>query len=580
MKKQTNTYQNYNTHKQNKKCTLLILLVIVSIFVLRCIVGYILQKPSANLDRLDINATILANGDIQVEEAFKYKLKGTHNGIFREYNQYGCNGYAIDGVTIIDEHNNEIVATEGYNQENNTYEFTDDDTLLKVYTKSKNESKTIKIKYTIFGAAKKYKDCSAIYWNFYDIADGEKVNSGTLNISLDGAEYADKNFFYKIYGSGKIKGKQTKDSVNIQFKNLTSKIEVQIRFQEDFLNNEAPSTYFTIEEFYSNKSDDITTWNFILYNIIIIVLIIVLYLLSKLYRYIDNMIFDKKLKKYRRKCNIDNSQRNDYVAIEPTPNIPPAYINFIYNDYNTDTNIIIDSLFYLVNKGVYTLHNPICDDKTQNKKDLVFIYTGKTKDIKDNHLKYLIKWLNSYDKGNGIDINNMYKKLNKTRYATRYVEHKRKFLNIIQKEIVKKGYVVVIRGKYVISNEFYNQWEDWKCYRYHIANRKRIDIASTITSDYIQPAIIYSLALNVNEDEMHKIMTNIADGIQQSIYVETLMTNMYQLQCLLNTFKDFDKQALTIYLHSNDSDSNDFDDYGSTSGDSSFGGGGGTSGTF
>lgn len=580
MKKQTNIYQNYNTHNQNKKCTLLILLVIVSIFVLRCIVGYILQKSSANLDRLDINATILANGDIQVEEAFKYKLKGTHNGIFREYNQYGCNGYTIDGVTIIDEHNNEIVATEGYNQENNTYEFTDDDTLLKVYTKSKNESKTIKIKYTIFGAAKKYKDCSAIYWNFYDIADGEKVNSGTLNISLDGAEYADKNVFYKIYGSGKIKGKQTKDSVNIQFTNLTSKIEVQIRFQEDFLNNEAPSTYFTIEEFYSNKSDDINTWSFILYNIIIIVLIIVLYLLSKLYRYIDNMVFDKKLKKYRRKCNIDNSQRNDYVAIEPTPNIPPAYINFIYNDYNTDTNIIIDSLFYLVNKGVYTLHNPICDDKTQNKKDLVFIYTGKTKDIKDKHLKYLIKWLNSYDKGNGIDINNMYKKLNKTRYATRYVEHKRKFLNIIQKEIVKKGYVVVIRGKYVISNEFYNQWEDWKCYRYHIANRKRIDIASTITSDYIQPAIIYSLALNVNEDEMHKIMTNIADGIQQSIYVETLMTNMYQLQCLLNTFKDFDKQALTIYLHSNDSDSNDFDDYGSTSGDSSFGGGGGTSGTF
>ena len=69
-----------------------------------------------------------------VEESFKYKFTGEHNGIFRDYKINGCDGYSIDKVTIIDKHGNEIIATEGYDEKDNTYELKYDNTYLKLYT--------------------------------------------------------------------------------------------------------------------------------------------------------------------------------------------------------------------------------------------------------------------------------------------------------------------------------------------------------------------------------------------------------------------------------------------------------------
>ena len=47
------------------------------------------------------------------------------------------------------------MATEGYNEENNTYEINESgsETQIKIFTKSSYETKKINIKYTIEGAA-------------------------------------------------------------------------------------------------------------------------------------------------------------------------------------------------------------------------------------------------------------------------------------------------------------------------------------------------------------------------------------------------------------------------------------------
>ena len=74
------------------------------------------------IDNLNINAEILENGDVEVNETLEYSFSGDFNGVFRNLDSNGATGYKITEVSISDEAGNTIVATEGYNEENNTYE--------------------------------------------------------------------------------------------------------------------------------------------------------------------------------------------------------------------------------------------------------------------------------------------------------------------------------------------------------------------------------------------------------------------------------------------------------------------------
>lgn len=393
-----------------------------------------------------------------------------------------------------------------------------------------------------------------------------------------------------MYGGGKINGSVTEDSVNISFKKLTSMIGAQIRFQKDFLNDEVKESFLTFEQANSSKikrPETLTVWEFILYSILSVIFIAVICRLVKLCIYINNMIFEKKLKKYRSNLKVENIQNTDYISTEPTPDIPPAYINFIYNEYSAHKNILIDSLLYLVNKGVYRVESINSSFNKSDKyiqdvkdNDLVFIYTGESKNIEDKHLQYLVKWLNVYDNGRGIEINKLHEKLSKKVYARKYVDKKRTFQGIIREEVLKKGYVVKIKGRYVVSNEFYNQWEEWKCYRRFIANKKIAQDNTKITPTCIHPAIIYGLALELTPKELSNVATNIMNIMIKAKDFEDFMIDMYRLPYLIDnlskTFKELDEMVYEITY-----DSSDSDDFGSVSSGSSFsGGGGGSSGTF
>lgn len=105
------------------------------------------------IDNLNINAEILENGDVEVNETLEYSFSGDFNGVFRNLDSNGATGYKITEVSISDEAGNTIVATEGYNEENNTYEINESgsETQIKIFTKSSYETKKINIKYTIEG---------------------------------------------------------------------------------------------------------------------------------------------------------------------------------------------------------------------------------------------------------------------------------------------------------------------------------------------------------------------------------------------------------------------------------------------
>lgn len=189
------------------------------------------------IDNLNINAQILANGDVVVNEILQYRFDGEFNGIYRNLNLNGTDQYLINSVSIIDSSGNIIEATEGYNEENNTYEIKEssDSIQIKLFCKSSNESKNINLSYTIKGAAKKYTDYSQLYWNFYNVKNIDSVKEGILKITLKDTSFSTEVLSYDIYGDGDITAYNTENSIDINFKNLTTLIGIDLKFQKEYL---------------------------------------------------------------------------------------------------------------------------------------------------------------------------------------------------------------------------------------------------------------------------------------------------------------------------------------------------------
>ena len=145
------------------------LLVILSlIFMLIAPISVYGTSREYFIDKLDVEAVILDNGDVVVNEIMEYRFDGEFNGVYRNLALIGTEEYVINSVSIIDEEGNSIRAEEGYDEENNTYEIDEDfeRTQIKLFCKSNNESKKIQFNYTIKEAALRYLDYSELYWNF------------------------------------------------------------------------------------------------------------------------------------------------------------------------------------------------------------------------------------------------------------------------------------------------------------------------------------------------------------------------------------------------------------------------------
>ena len=158
------------------------------------------------IDKLNVEAVILDNGDVVVNEIMDYRFNGQFNGVYRNLALIGTEEYVINSVSIIDEDGNVIEAVEDYSEENNTYEIDEDfeRTQIKLFCKSSNESKKIQLNYTIKAAALRYLDYSELYWNFYNVENIESVKEGNIKISLKDAEFDEEILYYDIYGDGEI----------------------------------------------------------------------------------------------------------------------------------------------------------------------------------------------------------------------------------------------------------------------------------------------------------------------------------------------------------------------------------------
>ena len=197
------------------------------------------DTKSYEIDKVDINAAIMDNGDINVTEYLTYNFSGDFNGFLRELNSTGSDGCIINSVIVIDKSGFETIATAGNTGDENTYEISEngDKTSIKLYSKSSNEKKIFKVNYTAKNVAKKYETTGQLYWDFYSVENISSIKEANLNISFYNQILTAENSRYQTFGDGELSTSYINNGININYKNLSSRIGIDLTIPAEFLVN-------------------------------------------------------------------------------------------------------------------------------------------------------------------------------------------------------------------------------------------------------------------------------------------------------------------------------------------------------
>lgn len=484
-----------------------VLVVLSIIFILITPKSVYANNKEYLVDKLNIEAEILNNGDVVINEIIEYRFNGDFNGIYRNLDLNGANSYLVNGVSIIDNSGNTTEVIEEYSDENNTYQINKDNNTaqIKIFSKSINESKKFNLNYTIKGAAKKHTDYSQLYWNFYDVENIESVKEGTLKISLKDEKFDINNLTYDIYGEGEITTSNTEKSIVINFKDLTSLIGVNMSFQRDYLSMVEEIAVDDYDENYNFSDTDYYKEKDINEGFGIIALVIFIGVGGGILIFVLNESkFQKELNEYRSRYIFANEE----FVIEPPSDMPPGLVNLLIDEKKVSNDMIIATLFYLANKGYYTIEEKDTRSKKKNK-DLVFTRIDYSENLEYSHLQYIIDWFEEYEVNGSFSINQIKNLVSSTRKANRFINNLEKWISNVKEDGEKIGFYIKIRNKTVIGNDWYNEKKKWIGYKNYLENiYKTNNFDENSLSDL---TIIYALALEISENDLKEIVNLIID---------------------------------------------------------------------
>ncbi|MCG3088363.1 DUF2207 domain-containing protein [Sporosarcina cyprini] len=208
-------------------CLLLLLTIVRSPFA---------SAKSFSIDQVDINAYVLDNGDLYVEELFTYTFSGAYNGTTRTIgneNHAGVQyfeGYLVPMDTDLTRYDNSTFAPLQVKREDLTF---------KIHTPSENEQKKVFYRYLISGAAKKYQDTGQLYWRFFDDMNDTDLHNLRIRFILSGdkdATLAGKAYLHSF--TGKLTKSDAKGFVYTTDElEAYNKVEIRFLFPETFLKN-------------------------------------------------------------------------------------------------------------------------------------------------------------------------------------------------------------------------------------------------------------------------------------------------------------------------------------------------------
>jgi uncharacterized membrane protein len=430
-------------YKFSKKYFLVITLFVMVFISLLFPYKVLAADNNYYISNIVINATVESNGDMKVEENHYYVFKGSYNGIKRDVVTSGS-----DGISEI--------SAEGYKNgvpEQNKVQITkdSDQTEIKIYSKSNNESKNFKINYTLKNVITKYNDLAELKWLFYKNTLDVNTNNITVYITLPKA----LNNGVKFYGEGPKRGtaQVENNKIKLQLSNMENDevIGADVLFPSAWVNT-SKVINLNREQYLDkvqNENNTRTALIIAAITVILCALFLVLLISSKKRK--------KAIKQYREQFEFFKCE---YYSQLPSK-LPPALVAKLLNK-KIDADVFIATIINLCSKGLISFLEDGIKDK--NEEQLCF----KINEIyNENNLKEfeinLLKFLKEYSKDNIVLLSNLIENSNKTNFIRNF-DHWTKLISL---EADKLNFYIKIKGKKELTNEFLNEklkWEGFKNY--------------------------------------------------------------------------------------------------------------------
>lgn len=272
------------------------------------IVGYFFSNihKYSRINRLDIQTVIKANGDIEVVENLKYKFRGECDGIYRGFD-LGKDELIITDVEVTDKKGNKVKYNNSATPSEGDYYLSDSGD-MKIFSKSKNETKNVTIKYTVKQAVEKYSKDAVFCWRFYKLSEYKDIKRGSITVSLDKA--SNNNFKilnYEFFGGKSTNISNEDGTVKIDLKDMDSNLVALVEFDKDFIDASIPEKNNTFNIYEKGLIDDDSEYKGIVLDAGMVFGIIFLMVVAKngynIYLVLTGRVGEVKIRRSRRRNN-------------------------------------------------------------------------------------------------------------------------------------------------------------------------------------------------------------------------------------------------------------------------------------
>ena len=408
--------------------------LLLFILLLSFIPTAVFADDNLTITRWIVDSEVLNNGDLLVSEDITFDFKNKFNGVFRDIVTDNTDG--IENIELYEMVKGKEVpyslvknAEKGDSQVFET-NIQDNSTNLMIFSPSKNEEKTFRIKYTVKNVAVKYKDTGELYYKFIGQNNSTPVDYFSATIRLP-EKVNDK---VKIFAHGPLNGEINfiNDSViKLEVENVSANtfVEARILFPETFIPastkivssnaynnimNEELSFIESIKEKEAKKSARADLFNNISLAIATLVVIFTVFTFRKLRRNVD--MYDKINSLYPKE-------------------ITPAEVGRLTNE--SIDNCFMATLFDLTRKGFMTI-----EENGEMKKNVTnFKFSRTIRPIKDlmSHETFFIEWIfNIVGDDNTFTTKDFKKHIEKS--LTSYSKSINKWTQCIKKDLDSRGY--------------------------------------------------------------------------------------------------------------------------------------------
>lgn len=525
------------------------------IFLISIIILSFPSKPYAEdslaISRWLIESELLENGDLYIEEDITFDFSGKFSGVFREIVLEKTSGVKnievgeiIDGKEI--KYDNINKGKKG-NSNVFTIDTNNNSKTVTIYSPSKDQKKTFKIKYTVKNVAIKHNDTGELNYQFLGSENKTPIEFFSVNIKLP----QNRNNKVKIFAHGPLNGMtdfKDENLVHMEVEDVPKNtfVEGRILFPNNFIpkssNLSNKSNYNNILNEEKALIKDIEKKELQKEKITK-----VLSYASLIAGGIGIITLALFLSKLKRKINIYEKTSSNIIPEDCSPAVA-SYLTLSHNN----TEVIVATILDLVRKGYFKIEKNEKEGKPTNL-NIIKIKNQDEKLLK--HESFFIQWIiDTIGTGNDVDIEN----INKygENYNDKFLEDFNKWQNLVKKETEDKGYfdlkvkkygyiltvfsiiffiisiatiaygviyglfpliisiIVFIYGLTLLSrksDEGHVQYKKWKKFIKYMKNTKKININK---EDLIYPldmTLIYAIALGLNTDILDNFKSAVSD---------------------------------------------------------------------